>query len=744
MLFQNASERHRIKNKWNNQRIHKKYNQVQYASKHYWLDNDIIFKRKNPVKQRKDRKQFKTQRARKKVYKRMSFDFDDFMYRNKNENFKRIQTRPTIQRHCANNNINAIYDCYYNNHPTKKRIINDINIKQNGIISYRNYLKKSPKELNCQYRICLVCKRYVLKYKCAKILCKYCLLYLTEYTNYTDQYHQLIYRICSSCVCKLCVNDRLCVPISRTRFSESIQVSKKVKRKCEFKYCTVCEKNMFQKDKEQCYICQHFFCGKCGVNQKCINCSVKQEHSNILLIIEQYSNHILYANITHIIRKYALGFVFGCSNRLNYDKTWPNKHCLEMIVIDNFSTFSVSIDHENNSIYYYYIEDKYLPEIKDTLSYINGKYIRIFCSNCSKKPYPYTLRNCTYRNCPNKYLKWFRQPSGCFRQPGYCFNHPLCNQCYAHVFDYASPCTVCKTYLCDRCAYKDGPIDGYEYAFQYRQVYGKCRKCYYERDNKIVLELLKATLMKKYEFNILIIETIYNYYIGFCVMCGCCKQWISFTNITDVLDSQNIHEIDTKEIYTYSVARSRIYGYRKNLFVDINDDWGHHKKVFRVFCKKCTNLLTHCDKCSNYDVKPKGHEWFVCYNHCRKFYKCSSCKKYGYGCTEYDEYYDKGKSSKCKFCHQNFCRVCMTKKSHVRADELIKTIETESLLRINAVSMQLMRKNNNVKQSSRRKTKNRNKNISYWKRKSDRKGNAMSIAKWKLSNQPMNIKSIRL
>ncbi len=83
MLFQNASDRHRIKNKWNNQRIHKKYNKIQYASKHYWLDNDIIFKRKNPVKQRKDRKKFKTQRARKKVYKRMSFDFDDFIYRNK-------------------------------------------------------------------------------------------------------------------------------------------------------------------------------------------------------------------------------------------------------------------------------------------------------------------------------------------------------------------------------------------------------------------------------------------------------------------------------------------------------------------------------------------------------------------------------------------------------------------------------------------------------------------------------------
>eukprot|EP01084_Bolivina_argentea_P164346 285719_1 len=110
MLFQNASDRHRIKNKWNNQRIHKKYNKIQYASKHYWLDNDIIFKRKNHVKQRKDRKKFKTQRTRKKVYKRMAFDFDDFMYRNKNENFKRIQTRPTIQRHCADNNINAIYD----------------------------------------------------------------------------------------------------------------------------------------------------------------------------------------------------------------------------------------------------------------------------------------------------------------------------------------------------------------------------------------------------------------------------------------------------------------------------------------------------------------------------------------------------------------------------------------------------------------------------------------------------------
>eukprot|EP01084_Bolivina_argentea_P233714 393570_1 len=87
-----------MKNKWCSQRIHKKYNFIQYSSKHYGTaPHYIISKAKSPVKQRKDRKKFKAQRKRKKVYKQMAFDFEDFIYKNKNEVVTTVKIRPTIQ-----------------------------------------------------------------------------------------------------------------------------------------------------------------------------------------------------------------------------------------------------------------------------------------------------------------------------------------------------------------------------------------------------------------------------------------------------------------------------------------------------------------------------------------------------------------------------------------------------------------------------------------------------------------------
>eukprot|EP01084_Bolivina_argentea_P191393 328755_1 len=135
-------------NKWKHQLIHKKFNKMQYASKHYGT-SELIQKRKNPVKQRKDRKKFKVQRNRKKIYKNMVFDYDDFLNQNKSENYKRIQTRPSISyysQHKYNQlDIDAISFNYYH-HENKQQIetlynYNDIPIWQCDICTYINIEK---------------------------------------------------------------------------------------------------------------------------------------------------------------------------------------------------------------------------------------------------------------------------------------------------------------------------------------------------------------------------------------------------------------------------------------------------------------------------------------------------------------------------------------------------------------------------------------------------------------------------
>ena len=114
------------KNKRHNQIIHKKYNQIQYWSKHYGkAPHSIISKGKSPVKQRKDRKKFKSQRKRKKIHKQMAYDFDDFLFRNQCEIYNNYHT-PKIQyeykyihpNHKDEYNINKTYYDYYFNHET--------------------------------------------------------------------------------------------------------------------------------------------------------------------------------------------------------------------------------------------------------------------------------------------------------------------------------------------------------------------------------------------------------------------------------------------------------------------------------------------------------------------------------------------------------------------------------------------------------------------------------------------------
>jgi len=107
------------KNKWHNQQIHKRSNKIQKASKKYlyvnqqsYEGNDLIYKKKYPYKQRVDRKKFKAQRARKKTWKQLAFDYDDFMVGGKHENFKRICIRPSIARY-QSHDISHACDAFY-------------------------------------------------------------------------------------------------------------------------------------------------------------------------------------------------------------------------------------------------------------------------------------------------------------------------------------------------------------------------------------------------------------------------------------------------------------------------------------------------------------------------------------------------------------------------------------------------------------------------------------------------------
>eukprot|EP01084_Bolivina_argentea_P172011 297970_1 len=124
------------KNKWQSQRIHKKYNNIQHASK---------FKCP-PLKQRKYRKKFKAQRARKKIYKRMAFDFDDFIFQNKDENRKRIQIRPTIDYQYKSERLPWWYRyCYHLVQAEKTR--NSIEKMYHNYYFNDNIFKKSKQQI---------------------------------------------------------------------------------------------------------------------------------------------------------------------------------------------------------------------------------------------------------------------------------------------------------------------------------------------------------------------------------------------------------------------------------------------------------------------------------------------------------------------------------------------------------------------------------------------------------------------
>lgn len=106
------------KNKWESQRIHKRNNRKQRATKHYRKEaQDVIWTKKKPVKQRKCYKRFLSQRRRKKIYKQLSFDLDDFVFNDKKENYKRIQIKASIKTKYVRSddeyNISSMYNNTY-------------------------------------------------------------------------------------------------------------------------------------------------------------------------------------------------------------------------------------------------------------------------------------------------------------------------------------------------------------------------------------------------------------------------------------------------------------------------------------------------------------------------------------------------------------------------------------------------------------------------------------------------------
>eukprot|EP01084_Bolivina_argentea_P196294 336521_1 len=598
-------------------------------------------------------KQSRTRRINhyKNIQKRKHHHYKKCNNKNDNRPRKAVKAFLLNNTYCKidANEIREIMHSSYSNHPT-----------------LINYYKS-----NEHHKMCLICKEYFLQNKLIKfnMNCTSCLLYLRKYTEYTNQYFYEIYRICINCCYS---NDKHFCMIPSAQQTVNV---------CPFRNCIVCNKNILHTTKDICCICAFFFCfdktsqaAKCGVNSKCLNCLIKQEKQNILKIIVHQSNYILCKDINHIICKYSMGLVFKCSHTV----TGQYRYCQKVIFIDSFAKFSLFMDHQNNPIYYYYINDKYLPENRDKFVYVavSGKYIRIFCPGCT---IAYFMTSCKHKqsSCQNTDTDSYI----------YCFNHPLCLKCGVNVFN--KPCSVCETYLCSHCIRKNMDF--------YREKYGKCRKCYNEYNNKMVL---RTMMLDTYKFNILSVEkleivvnTIYNYSIGFYFKCGCCNKWIwSKYAVSDMFYAT--------EFYSYWVNKQNVTAkHLKNLFVDVNDEWG----FLRVFCQKCTSskqlLLAVCNEewyygiCSNWDIKSKDR-CYVC-----NYPKDKSCF--------YESY-----------------------ESHSECDDE-KSFQLNEDLQINTRYERTIRKNNNMKQSSRRKTKNRKKNKSYWKRKNDRKGNILCNAKWK-------------
>eukprot|EP01083_Nonionella_stella_P190140 704340_1 len=115
-MFVNADQYSVVKNKWKNQQIHKIHNEIQYASKHYFnvnYDNDIIFTPKPPTNKRKHRKKYENMIERQRINKTLTFDYYDFMFQNKNENYKRIHIRPTIYYNQTRDYIDDIIHQFY-------------------------------------------------------------------------------------------------------------------------------------------------------------------------------------------------------------------------------------------------------------------------------------------------------------------------------------------------------------------------------------------------------------------------------------------------------------------------------------------------------------------------------------------------------------------------------------------------------------------------------------------------------
>ena len=140
------------KNKWKNQKIHKKYNLIQRSSKHYQTTPHLIIsKSKSPLKRRKHKKKIKAQRMRKSIHKTIAYDYADFLNTNQipilaMEDYVDVHIN-SLNEHSLQNRFNCIFDIWSLYFDTTNRY------KSYNIPTYKQYLCYTPIEAQFSYKM---------------------------------------------------------------------------------------------------------------------------------------------------------------------------------------------------------------------------------------------------------------------------------------------------------------------------------------------------------------------------------------------------------------------------------------------------------------------------------------------------------------------------------------------------------------------------------------------------------------